>query len=38
MGEPASFFIILNWIYKIFGIAAEPGPQLGLNLFKPQYP
>lgn len=39
MGEPESFFIILAWIHKIFGIeGVNPGAQLGANLNKWKHP
>lgn len=34
MGEPDSFFIILKWIYKLFGINAQPGAQMSTIPFK----
>lgn len=37
MGEPASFFIILMWLYKLFDIKAEPGRQMSTLPFKPKY-
>jgi pimeloyl-ACP methyl ester carboxylesterase len=37
MGEPASFGIILKWLYKLFGIEAEVGKQLATLPFKPKY-
>jgi hypothetical protein len=37
MGEPESFFIILKWIYKLFGIQAQPGKQMALIPFRPKY-
>jgi hypothetical protein len=39
MGEPDSFFIILAWIHKLFGIKdAHPGVQLSTMPFKSKYP
>ena len=38
MGEPQSFFIILVWLYKLFGIKADPKVQLGTLPFKSKYP
>ncbi|KAF1984360.1 alpha/beta-hydrolase [Aulographum hederae CBS 113979] len=38
MGEPESFFIILKWIYKLFGIQANPGKQMSTIPFKPKFP
>jgi hypothetical protein len=37
MGEPASFFIIIKWLYKLFGIEAEVGRQMSTLPFKPTY-
>jgi pimeloyl-ACP methyl ester carboxylesterase len=37
MGEPASFFIILKWLYKLFDIKADPGKQMATLPFKPKY-
>lgn len=37
MGEPESFFVILNWIYKLFGIKANAGQQMSTMPFKPKY-
>ncbi|KAF2147380.1 uncharacterized protein K452DRAFT_282385 [Aplosporella prunicola CBS 121167] len=37
MGEPESFFIILKWIYDLFGIKANPGLQMSTLPFKPKY-
>jgi hypothetical protein len=28
MGEPESFFIILNWLYKLFGLQGNPADQM----------
>jgi hypothetical protein len=38
MGEPESFFIILKWIYKLFGITSQPGAQMSTIPFKSQFP
>jgi len=38
MGEPESFFIILRWIYELFGIKANPGAQMMTVPFKPKFP
>jgi hypothetical protein len=38
MGEPESFFVILKWIYKLFGIDANPGAQMSTIPFKAQFP
>tara|TARA_R110002003_G_scaffold189_1_gene14701 strand:- start:26568 stop:27830 length:1263 start_codon:yes stop_codon:yes gene_type:complete len=37
MGEPMSFFIILKWLYKLFGIEADPVKQMQTLPFKPKY-
>ncbi|PFH62520.1 hypothetical protein XA68_13259 [Ophiocordyceps unilateralis] len=37
MGEPESFFIILNWLYRLFGIEANPAEQLKSLPFKPRF-
>jgi len=38
MGEPESFFIILKWIYKLFGLHnANPGAQMSTVPFKSKY-
>jgi len=37
MGEPMSFFIIFNWLYKLFGIKADAVKQLQTLPFKPKY-
>jgi hypothetical protein len=37
MGEPESFFIILQWIYNLFGIDAHPGAQMATIPFKSQF-
>jgi hypothetical protein len=38
MGEPESFFIILAWVYRLFGIEAQPGEQMSTIPFKSQFP
>jgi hypothetical protein len=38
MGEPESFFIILKWIYNLFGIQANPGAQMSTMPFKAKFP
>ncbi|KIV98612.1 hypothetical protein, variant [Verruconis gallopava] len=38
MGEPDSFFIILNWIYKLFNLEADAGQQLSTLPFKSKFP
>ncbi|KAK7533149.1 Alpha/Beta hydrolase protein [Phyllosticta citribraziliensis] len=37
MGEPESFFIIMNWLYKLFGIQGNAGQQLATMPFKPKF-
>lgn len=37
MGEPMSFFIILRWLYQLFGIDADPVKQMQTLPFKPQF-
>jgi len=37
MGEPEAFFIILKWIYALFGIDANPVTQLQTRPVKPKY-
>lgn len=37
MGEPESFFIILNWMYKLFGLAGNPADQLKTIPSRPKY-
>ena len=37
MGEPESFGIVLNWIYKLFGIRANPMDQIKTLPFQPKY-
>lgn len=37
MGEPESFFIILPWLYKLFGIEGNVGQQMSLIPSKPKY-
>jgi len=37
MGEPASFGIIVKWIYGIFDIKKNPADQLKTLLFQPKY-
>jgi hypothetical protein len=37
MGEPMSFFIILAWIYRLFGIEADPVKQMQTLPFKPKF-
>ncbi|KAF1838388.1 alpha/beta-hydrolase [Decorospora gaudefroyi] len=37
MGEPASFFVIIKWLYRLFGIEAEVGEQMKTLPFKPKY-
>ncbi|PVH94696.1 alpha/beta-hydrolase [Periconia macrospinosa] len=37
MGEPMSFFVILKWLYAVFGIQADPVKQMQTLPFKPKY-
>ncbi|KAL6711731.1 hypothetical protein ACN47E_004665 [Coniothyrium glycines] len=37
MGEPMSFFIILRWLYALFGIEADPVAQMQTLPFTPKY-
>ena len=37
MGEPDSFFVILKWIYALFGIKANPVDQMKTLPFKAKY-
>jgi len=37
MGEPMSFFIIIRWLYKLFGIEADPVKQMQTLPFKPKF-
>jgi len=37
MGEPASFFIIIGWLYRLWGIEANPVEQMKTLPFKPKY-
>jgi pimeloyl-ACP methyl ester carboxylesterase len=36
MGEPASFFIIIKWLYKLFGVEADVVKQMQTLPFKPK--
>ncbi|OSS49025.1 hypothetical protein B5807_05655 [Epicoccum nigrum] len=36
MGEPASFFIIIKWLYKLFGIEADVVKQMQTLPFRPK--
>jgi hypothetical protein len=38
MGEPEAFFIILKWVYNLFGINAQPGAQMSTIPFKSHFP
>lgn len=38
MGEPDSFFVILKWIYGLFGLQANPGKQMSFMPFKSKFP
>lgn len=37
MGEPESFFIILRWIYDLFGLEGQPVDQMKTIPSKPKY-
>lgn len=37
MGEPSSFVIILDWVYKMLDIKSHPGQQLKTIPFKAKY-
>lgn len=37
MGEPESFFVILNWLYKLFGVKGDALKQVQSLPFKPRY-
>ncbi|KAJ4359243.1 hypothetical protein N0V95_002324 [Ascochyta clinopodiicola] len=37
MGEPMSFFIIIKWLYKLFGIEADVAKQMQTIPFKAKY-
>lgn len=37
MGEPESFFIILPWLYKLFGVEGNPADQMKAIPSKPKY-
>ncbi|KAF1931653.1 alpha/beta-hydrolase [Didymella exigua CBS 183.55] len=37
MGEPVSFFIIITWLYKLFGVEADVVKQVQTLPFKPKY-
>ncbi|KAH6643672.1 Alpha/Beta hydrolase protein [Boeremia exigua] len=37
MGEPASFFVCIKWLYKLFGIEADVVAQLQTLPFKAKY-
>ncbi len=37
MGDPQSVASILDWIYKLLGIDADPAEQLRTIPFKPKY-
>jgi hypothetical protein len=40
MGEPESFFVIIPWIYRLFGMQRsidDVKAQLGLNKFTPEF-
>jgi hypothetical protein len=37
MGEPQSFFIILKWLYKLWGVQGDVGAQMSTLMFKPKF-
>jgi hypothetical protein len=37
MGEPESFFVILKWIYNLFGLQGNPGEQMKTIPSRPKY-
>lgn len=37
MGEPMSFFVILKWLYGVFGVEADPVGQMQGLPFKPKF-
>lgn len=37
MGEPESFFVILKWLYKLFGLEGNPGDQMKTIPSRPKY-
>lgn len=37
MGEPESFFIILNWLFELFGLEGKPADFMKTIPFKPKY-
>ena len=37
MGEPESFFVILKWIYNLFGLEGNPGEQMRTIPSRPKY-
>ena len=37
MGEPESFFVILKWIYNLFGLEGHPGEQMKTIPSRPKY-
>lgn len=37
MGEPESFFVILKWLYALWGIEGDVKAQMGTLMFKPKF-
>lgn len=37
MGEPASFGIVLTWLYQVLGMEVDIGAQLKTLLFHPEF-
>lgn len=37
MGEPESFFVILKWLYALWGVEGDIGKQMSTLMFKPKY-
>jgi pimeloyl-ACP methyl ester carboxylesterase len=37
MGEPESFFVIIKWIYNLFGLEGHPGEQMKTIPSRPKY-
>lgn len=37
MGEPASFGVILRWLYQVWGMQVDIGAQLKTLLFQPKF-
>lgn len=37
MGEPQASFVIINWIYKLFGMEGDVGQHIATIRFKPKF-